>query len=63
MNDWSFGQVCRLAGVAKETVDPLTPDTAMLNQGGLLRRQRQGCTPLRSVSRGSFGDTLHNTVE
>jgi hypothetical protein len=30
MNDWSFGQVCRLAGVAKETVNRLTPDTAAL---------------------------------
>ncbi|MFH1264671.1 MAG: hypothetical protein ABIK89_03045, partial [Planctomycetota bacterium] len=28
MNDWSFGQLCRLAGVAKETVNRLTPDTA-----------------------------------
>ncbi len=27
MNDWSFGQLCRLAGVAKETVNRLTPDT------------------------------------
>ncbi|NQU22564.1 MAG: hypothetical protein HQ567_14900 [Candidatus Nealsonbacteria bacterium] len=23
MNDWSFGQLCRLAGVAKETVNRL----------------------------------------
>ena len=28
MNDWSFGQLCRLAGVAKETVNRLVPDTA-----------------------------------
>ncbi len=28
MNDWSFGQLCRLAGVAKETVNRLSPDTA-----------------------------------
>ena len=28
MNDWSFGQLCRLAGVSKETVNRLTPDTA-----------------------------------
>jgi len=27
MNDWSFGQLCRLAGVAKETVNRLVPDT------------------------------------
>lgn len=28
MNDWSFSQLCRLAGVAKETVNRLSPDTA-----------------------------------
>jgi hypothetical protein len=28
MNDWSFGQLCRLSGIAKETVNRLTPDTA-----------------------------------
>ena len=28
MNDWSFGQLCRLSGVAKETVNRLSPDTA-----------------------------------
>lgn len=28
MNDWSFGQLCRLAGVTKETVNRLTPETA-----------------------------------
>jgi histone H3/H4 len=28
MNDWSFGQLCRLAGVTKETVNRLSPDTA-----------------------------------
>ena len=28
MNDWSFSQLCRLAGVSKETVNRLSPDTA-----------------------------------
>ncbi len=28
MNDWSFGQLCHLAGVSKETVNRLAPDTA-----------------------------------
>lgn len=28
LNDWSFGQLCRLAGVAKDTVNRLTPTTA-----------------------------------
>jgi hypothetical protein len=30
MNDWSFGQLCRLAGVAKETVNRLTSETAAM---------------------------------
>ena len=28
MNDWSFGQLCRLAGVEKRTINRLTSDTA-----------------------------------
>ena len=28
LTDWSFGQICRLAGVSKETVNRLTSDTA-----------------------------------
>ena len=28
MNDWSFTQLCRLAGVAKDTVNRLSPETA-----------------------------------
>ena len=28
LNDWSFGQLCRLAGVARETVNRLSPATA-----------------------------------
>lgn len=30
LNDWSFGQLCRLSGIAKETVNRLTPTTASL---------------------------------
>ena len=28
LNDWSFSQICRLSGIAKETVNRLSPDTA-----------------------------------
>lgn len=28
LNDWSFAQLCRLAGVSKETINRLKPDTA-----------------------------------
>ena len=37
MNEWIFGQVCRLVGVAKETVNPLTPNTAMHGEDGARR--------------------------
>jgi hypothetical protein len=30
LNDWSFGQLCKLAGVGKDTVNRLSPDTASL---------------------------------
>ena len=38
MNDWSFGQLCRLAGVTKDTVNRLTPDTASRVFGETLPR-------------------------
>src|SRR5438093_524502 len=28
MNDWSFSQLCGIAGVAKETINRLRPETA-----------------------------------
>ncbi len=39
MNDWSFGQLCRLAGVSKDTVNRLSPDTASRLFGETLPRQ------------------------
>ena len=33
LNDWSFSQVCRMAGVAKETLNRLSPATASLALG------------------------------
>ena len=44
MNDWSFGQLCRLAGVAKDTVNRLSPDTACRVFGETLP---QGPKPLQ----------------
>ena len=38
INDWSFGQLCRLAGVTKDTVNRLTPDTASRVFGETLPR-------------------------
>ena len=36
LNDWSFGQLCRLAGVAKETVNRLSADTGSRVLGEML---------------------------
>ena len=44
LNDWSFSQLCRLAGVAKETVNRLSPDTAARVFGATLP---QGNKPLQ----------------
>jgi hypothetical protein len=33
LNDWSFSQVCKIAGVGKDTLNQLSPDTASLVLG------------------------------
>jgi len=65
MNDWSFGQLCRLAKLPKQTVNRLSPDTAKrvffetLPVGNkplqLLLRERQ----VRSIHAASY-TRLHN---
>jgi hypothetical protein len=65
MNDWSFGQLCRLANVPKRTINRLCPDTAKrvfyetLPYGDkplqLLLRDRQ----VRSIHAASY-TRLHN---
>ena len=60
MNDWSFGQLCRLSGVAKETVNRLTPDTASrvfgetLPQGHKPLQLFTQCGQLRSIHAASY---------
>src|SRR5262245_38150768 len=29
LNDWSFTQMCRLAGISRDTINRLSPETAM----------------------------------
>lgn len=56
LNDWSFGQLCRLAGVAKETVNRLTPDTATL----VLRETLpQLAKPIQVLHRGELVRSIH----
>jgi hypothetical protein len=56
MNDWSFGQLCRLAGVAKETLNRLTPETA-----GMVFRETlpRGDKPLQLFTLGEQLRSIH----
>ncbi|NLX97806.1 MAG: DUF932 domain-containing protein [Rhodopirellula sp.] len=56
MNDWSFGQLCRLAGVTKETVNRLSPDTASRVFAETLPR---GNKPLQIFGVGDQARSIH----
>ena len=56
MNDWSFGQLCRLAGVTKETVNRLSPDTASRVFAETLPR---GNKPLQIFAVGDQARSIH----
>ncbi len=56
MNDWSFSQLCRLAGVGKETVNRLSPDTAMQVFRETLP---QGNKPLQLFTEGASLRSIH----
>ena len=56
MNDWSFGQLCRLSGVAKETVNRLSPDTATRVFAETLP---QGQKPLQLFTLGGQLRSIH----
>ena len=59
MNDWSFSQLCRLAGVNKETVNRLMPDTAARVFGDTL--PRNGNRPLQLYTEGESLRSIHGT--
>jgi hypothetical protein len=56
LNDWSFSQLCRLAGVTKETVNRLSADTAALVFQETLP---QGNKPLQFYSQDSQLRSIH----
>lgn len=56
MNDWSFGQLCRLAGVTKETVNQLSSDTAARVFAETLPR---GNKPLQVLVSGDQARAIH----
>src|SRR5438105_2413009 len=56
LNDWSFGQVCKLAGVSKETLNKLSPDTACR---ALTETLPSGTKPLQALTRDSVIRSIH----
>ena len=56
LNDWSFGQLCRLARVTKETVNRLTPDTAARVLAETLPR---GNKPLQVYATAEEARSIH----
>jgi hypothetical protein len=58
MNEWSFSQLCKLAGVGKETVNRLTPATASRVFAETLPR---GAKPLQLFTEGQIVRSIHGT--
>lgn len=59
LNDWSFGQLCGLARVGKETVNRLTPETAARVFQETLPG---GGKPLQLFTRGQAVRSVHGTA-
>ncbi|WP_169981111.1 DUF932 domain-containing protein [Tautonia rosea] len=59
LNDWSFSQLCALAGVSKDTVNRLSPETA----GRVLRETLPaGNKPLQLYAEGDRIRSIHGTA-
>lgn len=58
LNDWSFSQLCRIAGVSKETINRLSPETAARALRETLPR---GNRPTQVLSEGEFVRSVHGT--
>lgn len=56
MNDWSFGQLCGLAGVSKETVNRLSPETAT---AAFRETLPAGQKPLQCLTSGENVRSIH----
>lgn len=56
MNDWSFSQLCRLAGVGKETLNRLSPQTAAQ---AFRETLPQGKKPLQLFTEGASLRSIH----
>lgn len=58
MNDWSFSQLCKFAGVSKETVNQLSPGTASRVFSETLPR---GNKPMQLYRRDNLIRSIHGT--
>ena len=56
LNDWSFGQICSLSRVSKETVNRLTPDTASRVFQETFPR---GSKPMQTLTQGGRLRSIH----
>lgn len=56
LSDWSFSQLCRLAGVSKETINRLTPETAST---ALTETLPKSDKPMQLLSTGKSVRSLH----
>jgi hypothetical protein len=56
LNDWSFGQLCKLAGVSKETLNKLSPETAAR---ALEETLPVGDKPLQVLRAGEMVRSIH----
>lgn len=58
LNDWSFSQLCRIAGVSKDTINRLSPETAARALRETLPR---GNRPTQVLTEGDFVRSVHGT--
>ena len=63
LNDWGFSQMCRLAGVAKETVNRLSPDTAARVLGETLPGGRKAPTASMTLTSTASPTPIGNFTE
>ncbi len=60
LNDWSFSQLCRLAGVSKDTVNRLSPATASRIFAETM--PRRGNKPFQLFTEGETLRSIHGTA-
>ncbi|RUL86998.1 DUF932 domain-containing protein [Tautonia sociabilis] len=58
LNDWSFSQLCRIAGVSKDTINRLSPETAATALAETLPR---GNRPTQVLTEGDSVRSVHGT--